>query len=200
MKIVVVMLFVVLSAVQASVFTENTELWAEIDRVNDVLDSGNLDSDALEALFQETVQLALSSEFSRQFEELRTDAYETNDFTLIDEYAERAGVAIDVFIMGESNNIGVNTGAFLDASPPETEAYSFFMVSIGGFYTDTSYWIGTADFPAWRIRTLSSFQGIIDTEKAEEWLGYWESIRPSLDGYFLLIADATILKLNDLLE
>ncbi len=200
MRIVVVMLFVVLSSVWAGVFTENTELWTEIDRVNDVLDSGNLDSDALEVLFQETVELTLSSELSQQFEDLRTDAYGMNDFTLIDEYAERAGVAIDVFIMGESNNIGVNTTAFLDASPPETEAYSFFMVSIGGFYTDTSYWIGTADFPAWRIRTHSSFQGRTDPEKAEEWLGYWESVRPSLDGYFLLIADATILKLSELLE
>lgn len=200
MKIVVLILIFLLSVVQAGVFTENTELWTEIDRVNSVLDSGNLDSAALEALFQETVQLALSSELSQQFEELRADAYETDDFTLIDEYAKRASVAIDVFIMGESNNIGVNTAAFLDASTPKTEAYSFFMVSIGGFYTDINDQIGTADFPAWRILTESSFQGRTDPEKVEEWLGYWESVKPSLDGYFLLIADATILKLNDLLE
>ena len=200
MKVVVVTLFLLLSSAEAGEFTENTELWTSIDRVNDALDSGDPDSEALEVLFEETVRLALSSELSQQFEELRSDAYELNDFTLIDEYADRAGSAIDVFIMGESNNIGVNTAAFLDASKPETEAYSFFMVSIGGFYTDINYWIGIADFPAWRVRAGSSSQGRTVPEKALEWLGYWESVRPSLDGYFLLTADATILRLNDFLD
>ncbi len=200
MKTFVVMLFILLSSLEAGAFTENTELWSDIDRVNEILDSGNLDSDALEVLFEETVQIALSSELSQQFEDLRVDAYEVNDFVLIDGYADRASAAINVFIMGESNNIGVNVAAFLDASTPDTEAHSFFMVCIGGFYTDTSSWIGTAEFPAWRIRTESSFQGRTVPEKVVEWLGYWESVRPSLDGYFLLIADATILRLNDFLE
>lgn len=200
MKITIVGLILVLSTVQAGVFTENRELWAEIDRVNNTLETESLDSDALEALFQETVQLALSFELQSQFEDLRTDAYEINDFTLIDEYAERAATAINVLIMGESNNIGVNITSFLIASAPNTEAYSFFTLAIGGFYTDINDWIAIAEFPEWRIRTHSSFQGRTDKEKAEEWLGHWKILKPSLDGYFLVIADATIDKLTILLN
>ena len=195
MKIILTVVLFALSAIAGAAFTEDTEIWTEIDRINGVIEgAGEMNSDALEELFQETVQVAKSFKLEQQFEDLRADAYATDNFTEIDAYADRAGDAINVFIMGESNNIGVNTTAFLDASTPETEAYSFFLVCVGGFYTENS--IGTAEFPAWMIRTESSFQAMTVPELAEEWLGYWQSIRPSLDGYFLTIADETILTLT----
>ena len=61
----------VLSVFAGTAFTEDAELWAKIDRVNGVLDgSGEMDSETLEGLFQETVEIALSSEFSQQMEDL----------------------------------------------------------------------------------------------------------------------------------
>ncbi|MCK5132346.1 MAG: hypothetical protein KAR40_09380 [Candidatus Sabulitectum sp.] len=42
--------------------------------------------------------------------------------------------------------------------------------------------VNTAELPAWIARTGSSFQGRTVPEKTEEWFGYWESVRPSLDG------------------
>ncbi len=200
MKIGILLLTILLSSMQADAFTENTELWDEIDRVNGILETDNLNSDTLEALFQTTAQLALNYELISQFEDLRADAYNTNDFTLIDEYADRASPSITVLVMGESNNIGVNVTQFLEASPPNTEAHEFFTLAIDGFYTDQNDWIGTAEFPVWITRTHSSFQGRTDRQKAEEWLGYWATLQPSLDGYFLQIANTTIDNLAILLN
>lgn len=194
------LLTVMLSGVTAyagSVFVEDTELWADIDRINIALESsGEMDSAVLEEIFQETVEIALSFELAQQFEDLRMDAFESGDFGLCDEYADRAYNALNVFILGESNAIGVNTAAFLDMSVPESEAYIFFLVSVGGFYVNGGQRIGTAEFPAWMERSESSAQAVIDSVKAKEWLGYWQSVRPLLDGYFLTIADETILGLR----
>ncbi len=190
------MLFAI-PAFAGSVFVENEDLWIEIDRINEIIKgTDHLDSSALEILFQETVEVALSHELQSQFGDLREDAFETEDFDEIDSYADRAGQSINVFIMGESNNIGVNVTAFLDLSIADTEAYTFFLVSVGGFYAGREISrIGTAELPAWMERTESSAQAEVDPEKAEEWLGYWRTIRPSLNGYFLGIADATIQEL-----
>ncbi len=190
------MLFMV-PAFAGSVFAENEDLWIEIDRINGILEGeDHLDSSNLEILFQETVEVALSHELQSQFEDLREDAFQTGDFREIDSYADRASLAINVFIMGESNNIGVNVPVFLDISTTDTEAYTFFLVSVGGFYAGReNSRIGTAELPAWMERTESSAQAEVDTEKVEEWLGYWRTIRPSLNGYFLSIADATIQEL-----
>lgn len=196
--LVVLLLLSVLSAFAGTVFTEDTELWAEIDRINEVLNSsGEMDSETLEGLFQETVEIALSSELTQQIEDLRTDAFETGDFDERDDYTDRAYDAITVLFLGESNSIGVNTTAFLDSSVPESEAYAFFLVAIGGFYVDGEMQcIGTAELPAWMERAGSSAQATVDMVKAEEWLSYWVSIYPSLDGYFLAIADETIVGLT----
>jgi len=201
MKIIFAVLFMFAAFAHAA-FTENAELWAEIDRINEVLDGcEEIDSDSLEILFQETVEIALSMELSEQFEELRADAFQSDDFTLCDTYADRAYDAINVFILGESNAIGVNTTAFLDRSPQDSEAGSFFLVCIGGFYVDgQTFLIGTAELPAWMERTGSSAQARVIPEVAGEWLSYWQSILPSLDGYFMAIADETTGALSAYLE
>jgi hypothetical protein len=133
----VVVLAVVFSAFGGTVFIEDAELWSEIDRINEVLESTDvIESDSLENLFEETVRIALSYRLSMQFEDLRADAFSTDDFAECDSYADRAGDAVNVFVLGESNAIGVNTTVFLDVCEPESEAYSFFLVAVGGFYTD----------------------------------------------------------------
>jgi len=198
----VVLVLIVVSAYAETVFVEDTELWSEIDGINELFESPDgMDSAAVESLFQEAVEIVVSNDLSEQFEDLRADAFETEDFTLCDSYAHRAGDALNVFILGESNAIGVNTAAFFDACPPESEAYRFFLAAVGGFYTDGEAGVsGTAEIPVWIERTDSSAQGAVDKTQAEEWLGYWESIIPSLDGYFLIIAEETVLGLSQVLE
>ena len=202
LKTLFLLLFFVLSAFAETVFVENTELWAEIDRINQILENTEvMDSDTLEALFEQTVEVALSWDLANQFEDLRADAFETEDFSQFDEYADRASEAVTVICMGESNNIGVNTSFFLELSEPDSEAYVFFLVTAGGFYVDgETQSIGTADLPAWMERSGSSCQARILPEPADEWLGYWESITPQLDGYFLLVADKTMDILKDATE
>lgn len=197
MRFILVLMLFAIPAFAGSVFVENEDLWIEIDRINEILGgTDHLDSSTLEALFQETVEVALSPQLQSQFEDLREDAFETENFDEIDSYADRAGLSINVFIMGESNNIGVNVPAFLDLSIADTEAYTFFLVSVGGFYAGSEISrSGTAELPAWMERTESSAQAEVAPEKAEEWLGYWRTIRPSLNGYFLGIADVTIQEL-----
>ncbi len=198
MKWILVLALFAISAFSETVFEEDVEVWAEIDRINQTLtEADELSSDDLELLFQETVEFAVSYELESQFEDLRSDAFETDYFDAIDSYADRAGPAINVFIMGESNNIGVNIPAFLDVSHADTEAYTFFLVSVGGFYVGGERSrIGTAEFPVWMDRTSSSAQASVDSVRSEEWLGYWQIIHPSLDGYFQTIADETILQLS----
>jgi hypothetical protein len=202
LKTVVILVLMAMSAYAETVFVEDTELWSEIDRINLVLDSSEeIESAVLESLFQEAVEIVVSSGMLSQFDDLRADAFETEDFTKCDSYAHRAGDALNVFILGESNAIGVNTTAFFDACPPESEAYRFFLVAVGGFYTDGDMEISaTAEFPAWIERTESSAQGVVDKTQAEEWRGYWEGIISSLDGYFLTIAEETVQGLNLILE
>ena len=129
MKTVFLLLLFVLSASAETVFVENTELWAEIDRINLVLENDEVfDSARLEELFEQTVEVALSYDLSQQFEDLRTDAFATEDYSQFDNYADRASEAVTVIYMGESNAIGVNTSFFLDLCEPDSEAYSFFLV------------------------------------------------------------------------
>jgi len=193
---------VVISAYAETVFIEDTELWSEIDRINLVLGSSEkIESAVLESLFHDAVDIAVSSEMLSQFDDLRADAFEMQDFAQCDSYAERAGDALNVFILGESNAIGVNTTVFFDACQPESEAYRFFLAAVGGLYTDGEAGVsGTAELPVWIERTDSSAQGAVNTIQAEEWLGYWEGIIPYLDGYFLTIAEETVLGLNRVLE
>lgn len=202
LKTLFLLLFFVFSASAETVFIENTELWTEIDRINQVLENDEVfDSATLEELFEQTVAVALSYDLSQQFEDLRTDAFETGDYSQFDSYADRASEAVTVIYMGESNAIGVNTGFFLDLCEPDSEAYSFFLVTAGGFYADGEMQtIGTAELPAWMVRSGSSSQARILPEPADEWLGYWESIRPQLNGYFLAVADQTMLILKDAIE
>lgn len=199
MRVILVLLVVTFSVSAETVFVENCDLWAEIDGINLILENADeLDSETLEGLFQQTVEIVVSSELSQQFEDLRADAFEHDSFQEIDAYANRAGIAVNVFIMGESNNIGVNVAAFYELSTPDSEANSFFLVCTGGFYAGNNQ-IGTAELPAWMIRTESSAQAVIDHDQAQEWLSFWTDIQTSLDGYFLEIANHTILNLNQVL-
>lgn len=179
-------------------FTEDTALWAEIDRVNSVLEvTGYLNSLALEDLFQETVEIAISGDLDDQFEDLRTDAFDSEDFSLLETYTDRAAPAVTVLVLGESNAIGVNPHAFLSRSEPGTEAFQFFETAGDGFYTDgESARIGTAELPMWMERSGSSAQAEAVLALAEEWFGIWESLQPVLDGYFLHIANETVLGLS----
>ncbi len=175
-------------------FLEDNALWTEIDRINSILeDSGNMDSDVLEELFRESVEIAVSGDLSEQFESIQMYSFESGDYSLTDEYVERAAPGITIMLLGESTAFGVNTIAFLERSNPGSEAYEFFQIAIDGFYVDGDMLrIGTADLPAWMERSGSSAQASVDPDRAVQWLGIWQSLRPSLDGYFLTIADKTI--------
>jgi hypothetical protein len=199
MKTISAVLFVVACSCVGDEFRENPELWTEVAWVNCFLSGKDTrDSDSLEVLLQRALAISHSSGLSEQFEDLRTDAFESGDYSLLDRYVERAAPAITILVMGESNSIGVNTQGFFERSRPGTEAYDFFQIAINGFYTDgENAAIGTAELPVWMVRTESSFQAVVDPSIAAEWLGIWESLCPSLDGYFQEIAEETIEGLGD---
>ncbi len=198
MKCILTILVASVCAVGSGEFIEDTTLWAEIDRINGVLEvNGFLNSVVIEDLFQETVEIVVSNDLANQFEDLRADAYESEDYSLLDPYVDRAASAITVLVLGESNAIGVNTQAFLIRSESGTEAFEFFEIASDGFYVDgESGRIGTAELPVWMERSGSSAQAVIVPALAEEWLGIWENLQPVFDGYYLHIADETILGLG----
>lgn len=180
-------------------FVENAPLWDRIDDLNARLEGdGNLSSEELEALFRTAVDIAAHSELAQQIEDLRTDAFITGDFTVMDEYSGRAEPAIEVFSMGESTSLGVGVFAFLLKSRPGTGSYAFFDLASDGFYLDGELRIiGTAELPEWMDRSGSSHQAVIDREAARQYLGIWKSLLPEFHGYFRTIAFHTIAGLND---
>ena len=174
--------------------TENLSLWNAIDKLNNEL--SKLDKypskDVLERLFKESVTISNSNELSDEFEKLRSEAYDSDDFSIIDQYVNRCNPAITVAISGESNSIGANIDYFITKCRPKTPEYKFFELAKDGFYTSSNLMIGTAEFPQWIEETESSFQGIVIKEKAEIYLQKWKSIQKEQKGFYRVIADTTI--------
>lgn len=172
-------------------FLENRTLWNRIDGINAELAApGAIQEDELEALFRETVETAQSAEFQNQFEDLRTDAFTSDNFEVLDQYVERAAPAITVLIMGESNNIGVNVEYFLSHAEPGTGAYDFFDLALDGFYVNGAS--GTAELPFWMERSGSSAQAVMDTELAGIYAEIWQAMSIGFHGYYLTVAEETI--------
>lgn len=182
----------------ASVTSQNVEssIWVNIDRINKQLLQIKKDSTSsgeLENLFKESLQIATGNELGDVFEKMRDEAYNSNNFTTIEQQSKRCLPAINVFIMGESNNIGVNVESFLEKCSSNTKEYRFFELAKDGFYFDSERCrIGTADFPIWFERTESSFQGEVNIEKAKEQLEKWKSIQVELQGFYKSVAESTI--------
>ncbi len=178
-----------------------SSIWAKIDKINKQLLQIQKDNSAsveLEKHFQESLQIALSNELADEFDKMRNEAYNTNNFTTIEQYAKRCQPAINVFIMGESNNIGVNIESFIERFSTSTLEYRFFELAKDGFYFDSETCrLGTADFPVWIERTESSFQGELNIEKAKEQLAKWKSIQQELNGFYKSVAESTIACLED---
>lgn len=186
--------------------TENLSLWNTIDKINNEL--SKLDKypsiDVLERLFKESVTISNSNELSDEFNNLRSEAYDSDNFSIIDQYVNRCKPAITVAIMGESNNMGVNIDYFITICRPKTAEYNFFELAKDGFYTSSNLSVGTAEFPEWIEQTESSFQGIVVTEKAKTYLQKWQSIQKNQKGFLRDIADTTIyclqIEINNNLE
>lgn len=181
-------------------------LWNTIDKINNEL--SKLDKypsiDVLERLFKESVTISNSNELSDEFNNLRSEAYDSDNFSIIDQYVNRCKPAITVAIMGESNNMGVNIDYFITICRPKTAEYNFFELAKDGFYRSSNLSIGTAEFPEWIEQTESSFQGIVVTEKAKTYLQKWQSIQKNQKGFLRDIADTTIyclqIEINNNLE
>ncbi len=175
------------------VFVPDSLLWARIDTLNAAFSAqGFLESDTLEDLFKEALELAFSPAFSNQIEDLRTDSFTLGSDSLRECYIDRAAPVITVLTMGESDNIGVNVSWFLLRSEPGSRAYCFFDLALNGFYVDgETLQPGTAEFPAWMERGDSSFQGVVIPEAAAQWHGLWEAMREGMEGEFGRIATET---------
>lgn len=185
-----------------AVFAENQQLWTQMDALNKELSSytSYVQADHLERLFKETAQLAGDEDLADEFQKLREEAFETNDFMRIDSYAARCKPGINVEIMGESNNIGVNIEYFLGKSQPGSSDFRFFQLARHGFYLKAnSHVIGIAEFPIWIERTESSFQGKTLHDVAKDSIIKWQAIRSQLKGIYRCIADDTIDSLKSFL-
>jgi len=137
-----------------------------------------------------------------EFERMRTYAFENDDFTSIERYAQSCKPAITALILGESNNIGVNVNFFFEKCNIDATAYDFFKIARDGFYTGNSDFckIGVSEFPKWMEGTESSYQGIVNKKVVKEYLKKWKSIRKTQQGFFKVISDQTIQCLKSELE
>lgn len=178
----------------SGVFVPDSLLWARIDSLNHRLYSPEfLESEVLDDLFEEALELTFSAEFSNQIEDLRTDSYTLGLDAPRERYIERAAPAITVLRMGESDNIGVNVSWFLLKSEPGSLAHDFFDLASDGFYVDgDSPQSGTAELPVWMERGDSSAQAIVIPETARQWRGLWEAMQVRLEGTFGRIATETV--------
>lgn len=177
----------------SGVFVPDTLLWARIDSLNARLSApGFIESDTLEKLFEEALELAFSPEFLDQVEELRTDSFNLGLDARMERYIERAAPAITVLAMGESDNTGVNVSSFLLKSEPGSRAYGFFDLASDGFYVDgETMQPGTAEMPVWMERGDSSAQGVVIPEAPCQWHGLWETMLEGPEGAFVRMATET---------
>lgn len=175
------------------VFMPDSLLWAGIDALNSRLSvPGYIESDTLEMLFEDALELAFSPEFSDQFEDLRTDSYTFGYDSARETCIGRAEPAITVLPMGESDNIGLNIASFLRKSEPGSRAHIFFSLASDGFYVDgETHQPGTAILPVWMERGCSSAEAVVVPEAARRSLVLWEAMRYGPDGAFVRIADET---------
>ncbi len=176
------------------VFVEDAVLWERVDVLNSRLSgTAELESESLEELFGEALEIALSPAFESQFEDLRTDAFVIGSDETRLLYRDRAAPAITVLLMGESDNAGVNVAHFRTRSEPGSEAFLFFSIASDGFYVDGEQGrIGTAGLPVWMERFESSAQALVNPEAAAEWLCVWEAQSEYFDGLFHTIARETV--------
>jgi hypothetical protein len=177
----------------SGVFEPDSLLWARIDSLNARFSTqGYIESETLEGLFEEALELAFSNAFSDQIEDLRADCYTLGLDARREMYIDRAAPVVTVLPMGESDNIGVNVSWFLLRSEPGSRAYGFFDLALNGFYVDgETLQPGTAELPVWMERGDSSAQGVVNPEAAGQWLGRWEAMREGPEGAFARIANET---------
>ena len=173
---------------------EESSLWNTIDKLNTELSKLEKypSKDVLERLFKESVRILNSHKLSDAFDVFRSEAYDSDDFSIIEQYENRCKPAITVDIGGESNNMGVNIDYFIEKCRPKTAEYKFFELAKDGFYTSSDLNIGNAEFPQWIEETESGFQGVVIIESAKKYLQKWKSVQKELKGFYRDIADTTI--------
>jgi|GEM_PF-1126021 len=172
-------------------FQEDAALWGNIDAINEALEvPGAIQDSELERLFQNAVETVLSADLHNQIEDLRGDAFASDDFSVVDAYVERALPSIKIMLLGESNSIGVNVEYFLGLAAPGTGAYDFFDLALDGFYVNG--FSGTAELPVWMERGASSFQAVTDSEIAGAYAEIWQVMSIGFQGYYLYVAEQTI--------
>lgn len=170
-------------------FSENRQIWAQIDDLNAELRGyhQNAADHRLAKFFSRTLEILKSEVLERDLEQI-WDLDETNR----EWYQERAEPAIKVMFMGESTNTGVNIEWFLMHSEFDSEDMRFFSLAKDGFYRGENGLIGTAEFPLWMERAESSFQARVVPHLAKEYLRKWETLKPQLHGAYLKSATETI--------
>ena len=178
------MLTVALLAFLTGSFVENGVLWGEIDRINGALRPG-VAAEELENLFEECLEAALSQELQYQFEDLREEAFTTDDFSTLDEYVERAAPCIEVVIMGESNAIGVDPQCFQMLAEPGTESWEFFDLALDGFYYHGMLATTSA---VWLERGESSAQATVNEDLATAYGEIWSAMATGFTGFYREVA------------
>ncbi|MBN4071275.1 hypothetical protein JYT72_02075 [Crocinitomix catalasitica] len=184
-----------LDSLKTSEQSEQKILWSKIDSLNELFpkDSELFSDSALESAFREALEIATSNELSNEFEKLRGEAYESDNFEIIDGQVERCLPAIHVLIMGESNNIGVSVTSFKFKCDPESSQYVFLELAEKGFYTRSNEYCfnGIAEFPAWIERTGASYQGEAIQDSLSIYKEKWQDIREEQSGFFISLVDIT---------
>lgn len=181
--------------------SEADQLWENIDSLNRELagHKGRVSGQALELSFGRAVHIVKNRLLSAEFERLREDAFARNDFKRLDAAIERCRPAIDAFILGESNNIGVNVGFFLKICERGDGYCEFLTLAQNGFYIAGNIY-GTATLPKWIRRTGSSSQGVVLKGEARGYLEKWKTLFPRLSGVYQELARETITSLRAELE
>ncbi len=168
----------------AGSFVENGDLWGEMDRINGALRPG-VAAEELESLFEECLEAALSQELQYQFEDLREEAFTTDDFTALDRYVERAAPCIEVVIMGESNAIGVDPQCFQMLAEPGTESWEFFDLALDGFYY---HGVLATTSAVWLERGESSAQATVNDDLATAYGEIWSAMATGFTGFYREVA------------
>jgi hypothetical protein len=151
-------------------------------------------------LFNKTLDVAFYNSVCNETDALRDDAFDKDDFSKVDLFAEKAKPVYRIVIGGDANFVGPNVEFFFSKCAPNTSEYRFFELAMTG-WADLNGEIhgGKENFPAW-IEQVDGISGNLKRNEGADALRLWKALLPELSGNYKQVALNTIQYIENLMK
>lgn len=143
-------------------------------------------------LFDKTIHIAFYNAVCDYADGLRNDAFDRDDFSGLDAFAEKAKPVYRAITGGDANYISPDVVFFREKCFPGTVEYRFFGLAAGGWIgLNGEMHGGKNNFPEW-IEQIDGITGNFMHGPGRAALEKWKAILPELEGNYRIIASNTV--------